>query len=443
MPRPRRCSYWKALGAAVALLVVYALSGLPVAEAACRPWQAGLRALNAGPAPALRNQSQEFIQRVVDLTNQERARQGLAPLTLDAALCSSAQAHSEDMATHNFFDHTGSDGSDVGQRIARAGYGALYAYGENIAAGQTSPEEVVDAWMNSESHRSNIVSPYYHDIGVADVYNANSTYGHYWTQDLASHGPNPPPPPPTALPPTAVPPTPVPPTAVPPTRIPPTPTRVPATRAPATRAPTPAVPPPTQARPTPTPMPLNHAPARPTGAPPAVAPEPWPWSITIRFIVQTVELTNRERAKQGLGPLRLDLSLCNAAQAHSEDMAAHDFFSHTGSDGSTAEQRIAAAHRPGGPQAENIAGGQPSPAEVVNAWMNSEPQRRNILNPAFQRIGVGYAYRQGAQYQHYWTQDLASQEARPAASAPTRLRVPEPILRFLRLLPIIRDWTVG
>lgn len=73
---------------------------------------------------------------VIVLTNLQRANYGLPPLTANAALTAAALAHSNDMATNNFFSHTGSDGSSPGQRISRAGY-SYYTYGENIAAGYT------------------------------------------------------------------------------------------------------------------------------------------------------------------------------------------------------------------------------------------------------------------------------------------------------------------
>ena len=73
---------------------------------------------------------------VIVLTNQQRANYGLPPLAANAALAAAATAHSNDMANKNFFSHTGSDGSNPGQRISRAGYN-WYTYGENIAAGYT------------------------------------------------------------------------------------------------------------------------------------------------------------------------------------------------------------------------------------------------------------------------------------------------------------------
>jgi uncharacterized protein YkwD len=73
---------------------------------------------------------------VIALTNQQRANYGLPPLTANAALAVAATAHSNDMANNNFLGHIGSDGSNPGQRITRAGY-SWFTYGENVAGGYT------------------------------------------------------------------------------------------------------------------------------------------------------------------------------------------------------------------------------------------------------------------------------------------------------------------
>ncbi|HHX63482.1 MAG TPA: CAP domain-containing protein [Chloroflexi bacterium] len=122
-----------------------------------------------------------FEDRVIQLTNQERAKAGLAPLTRSAELSRAAQEHSVDMATGNFVSHIGSDGSNPGDRITRAGY-AWYTFGENVAAGYTTPESVVEGWMQSEGHRQNILNPDFKHIGVGHAHNASSDYKHYWTQ---------------------------------------------------------------------------------------------------------------------------------------------------------------------------------------------------------------------------------------------------------------------
>lgn len=129
--------------------------------------------------------SLELINQVVELTNIERAKEGLKPLTLNSQLVDAAQDHSSDMAQDDFFSHTGADGSDVGSRVQDSGY-QYSAAGENIAAGQTTAEEVVEGWMNSPGHRANILNPNFTEIGIGYEYLENDTgsvnYNHYWTQ---------------------------------------------------------------------------------------------------------------------------------------------------------------------------------------------------------------------------------------------------------------------
>lgn len=117
------------------------------------------------------------------LTNQERADNGLPGLSLNGDLVESARAHSADMATQDYFDHTGLDGSSPGDRIAATGYEAS-SWGENIAAGYGTPQAVVEGWMNSPGHRANILGDNYCDIGVGYADGEGSTYGTYWTQNF-------------------------------------------------------------------------------------------------------------------------------------------------------------------------------------------------------------------------------------------------------------------
>ncbi len=108
-----------------------------------------------------------------------------AALTWNAALTEAGRVHSQDMVTHNFFSHTGSDGSDAGQRISAAGY-SWHGWGENIAAGYGSVQAVVDGWMASDGHCANLMNATFKDIGVACVRGtASNAYGTYWTMDLA------------------------------------------------------------------------------------------------------------------------------------------------------------------------------------------------------------------------------------------------------------------
>ena len=130
--------------------------------------------------------------------------------------------------------------------------------------------------------------------------------------------------------------------------------------------------------------------------------------MSTKLIEQVVELTNIERAKANLQPLKLNDKLSNAAEDHSNDMAQDNFFSHTGVDGSTVSDRVKNNGYEYSRVGENIAAGQTSAAEVVEGWMNSPGHRANILNPNYAEIGVGYEYLENdtgsSNYNQYWTQ---------------------------------------
>ncbi|MDV5142818.1 CAP domain-containing protein [Streptomyces sp. SBC-4] len=114
---------------------------------------------------------------VVALVNAERAKAGCGPLSANATLTKAAQGHSEDMAARDFFDHTDPDGDGPGERVTEAGY-PWSTYGENIAMGQSTPEQVMDSWMNSPGHRANILNCSFKEIGIG----IHSEGGPYWTQ---------------------------------------------------------------------------------------------------------------------------------------------------------------------------------------------------------------------------------------------------------------------
>ncbi len=106
-----------------------------------------------------------------------------AALTWNCKLEFAATTHSTDMANNNFFSHTGSDGSDVASRTTDAGY-LWSTVGENIAAGYTSVNAVVQGWIDSPGHCANMMNSSFQDFGSARVSNASSQYGAYWTQVL-------------------------------------------------------------------------------------------------------------------------------------------------------------------------------------------------------------------------------------------------------------------
>lgn len=129
---------------------------------------------------------------VLVLVNQHRAAgatcgstfyPSVPALAMQAQLRTAARAHSQDMATQNYFSHTSLDGRTFSQRIRNAGYMAS-PIGENIAAGYATPQAVVAGWMASPGHCTNIMNSGYRSIGVGYGTYSGSTYTHYWTQDF-------------------------------------------------------------------------------------------------------------------------------------------------------------------------------------------------------------------------------------------------------------------
>ena len=147
--------------------------------------------------PSIITAAPSATQEVVDLVNQERAAAGCPALGISAELTAAAQGHSEDMAINNFFSHTGSNGSSPWDRMEAAGYTAGAA--ENVAAGQSTAEAAMRAWMRSAGHRSNILNCSLTEIGVglyyqpddqANVQMSNGEisgpFRYYWTQDFGT-----------------------------------------------------------------------------------------------------------------------------------------------------------------------------------------------------------------------------------------------------------------
>jgi uncharacterized protein YkwD len=134
---------------------------------------------------------QEISRRVLELTNQARAHPrrcgremfaAVPPLVLaPPALDRAASEHSQDMADHNYMDHTGRDGSTPADRVTRTGY-KWKAVGENLASGILTPDEVVSGWVGSPHHCENLMDPRFTQMSVAYAVNTASNNGIYWTQ---------------------------------------------------------------------------------------------------------------------------------------------------------------------------------------------------------------------------------------------------------------------
>lgn len=117
-----------------------------------------------------------YEQRVIDLTNQRRVQNGLPALKANWQLSRVARYKSQDMHDKRYFSHTSPTYGTPFTMMRN--FGITYsAAGENIAMGQATPEAVVNAWMNSEGHRANILNRNYTQIGVGYVAD-----GKYWTQ---------------------------------------------------------------------------------------------------------------------------------------------------------------------------------------------------------------------------------------------------------------------
>ena len=131
-----------------------------------------------------------YEQQVLDLVNQARAENGLPPLKLTPELVNSARYHATDMGQDNYFTHDLQDrqGGNLvvvcswSTRISSY-YTNWNALAENIAAGYTTPENVMNGWMNSTGHRANILSPNSREIGIG-YYEGSGSYYRYWVQNF-------------------------------------------------------------------------------------------------------------------------------------------------------------------------------------------------------------------------------------------------------------------
>ncbi|WP_195940385.1 CAP domain-containing protein [Romboutsia sp. 1001713B170131_170501_G6] len=120
-----------------------------------------------------------YQREVVNIVNAERSKRGLAPLTLDSSLSNVATKKSQDMINKGYFDHNSPTYGSPFDMMKQFGI-SYKAAGENIAMGQKDPQDVMNAWMNSDGHRKNILSPNFTHIGVGIAKASNGQL--YWTQ---------------------------------------------------------------------------------------------------------------------------------------------------------------------------------------------------------------------------------------------------------------------
>lgn len=125
------------------------------------------------------------------------------------------------------------------------------------------------------------------------------------------------------------------------------------------------------------------------------------------YASEVLRLVNIERDKVGAAHLVLDGALCDAANMRAIEMDYSGNFSHTRPDGRDCFTVFSFCKISFYTCGENIAAGYPTPAAVVDGWMNSTGHKANILNAAFTKMGLGYSTGGGGEYRHYWAQEFA------------------------------------
>ncbi|MDX2008178.1 MAG: CAP domain-containing protein [Meiothermus sp.] len=146
--------------------------------------------INAAPNPDIApfltlinnfRSQQQTCQRLVNGVVQTEVMPAVPPVVFQDQLNTAARLHSEDMATNNYFDHTGLNGSTFSQRVIAAGYTGA-PQGENISAGNADAQGAFNSWRNSQGgHCQGMMSPNANEIGLGYGFNANSQWTHYWT----------------------------------------------------------------------------------------------------------------------------------------------------------------------------------------------------------------------------------------------------------------------
>jgi uncharacterized protein YkwD len=120
---------------------------------------------------------------VFNLVNKERRAVGVSPLTRAVELDRAAQKYARYMAEARFFSHDAPDGTSPSTRLMAEGYRGTIC-GENLAAGQPTPQTVMTAWMNSSGHRSNILHPSFNEIGIGCAVIPGSPLRIYWVKNF-------------------------------------------------------------------------------------------------------------------------------------------------------------------------------------------------------------------------------------------------------------------
>ncbi|HEX9502698.1 MAG TPA: CAP domain-containing protein [Patescibacteria group bacterium] len=124
-------------------------------------------------------------QEILDLVNQDRINHGLSTLNLNSTLNLAALAKAQDMRIHKYFAHTSPTGATPWHWFKTMGYNYTYA-GENLAEGYSDAQDLENSWMASPTHRANILSPFYSEVGLAVVsyHNTNLVVQMFGSKDI-------------------------------------------------------------------------------------------------------------------------------------------------------------------------------------------------------------------------------------------------------------------
>ena len=157
-----------AVSAACALTLVFGSAAVPFAYPEIK-----------AEAVASSSEYRDKIERIVELVNEERAKDGVAPVTLNETLTDAAMLRAEEITEQ--FSHTRPDNTSCFTVLKDYNIG-YYACAENIAAGNSTADATMNQWVNSSGHYNNLMNATYTEIGVGVVYAPDSEYGYYWVQ---------------------------------------------------------------------------------------------------------------------------------------------------------------------------------------------------------------------------------------------------------------------
>ncbi|MEG1410554.1 MAG: CAP domain-containing protein [Terrisporobacter sp.] len=325
-----------------------------------------------------------FQQEVLRLVNVERSKRGLKPLKLNTKLSSVATTKSQDMVNKNYFSHTSPTYGSPFNMMKQFGI-SYSAAAENIAKGQTTPEQVMKSWMNSSGHRANILSANYTELGVGVAKSSNETT--YWTQMFIKPSKN--------------------------NSMDNNTNNNNNNNNTDTNKPSDDVKPGEENNTSDDNNNNNNNDNNTSGdntnndnnngnTNKPSQDENTTTGQFPSFQQEVLRLVNVERSKRGLKPLTLNTKLSSVATTKSQDMINKNYFSHTSPTyGSPFDmmKQFGISYRSA---AENIAKGQTTPAQVMNSWMNSSGHRANILSANYTELGVGIAKSSNGTI--YWTQ---------------------------------------